>query len=106
MSTVVISTHIVIVHLHLSFQAFNITTTRTNATKGSFHRVDRVPGFLSGRPNWLPPPPHPQASVAPPPFGSGGEGGGGAISDEGTDTLVLYTVKSKLAIFRPKPGCH
>ncbi len=26
-----------------------------------FHRVYRVPGFLSSRPNWLPPPPHPPA---------------------------------------------
>ncbi len=53
--------------------------------------VDRVPSFLSNRPNWLPLPPHQQA------FGSGGvahslegqEGAGGANSDEGTDTLVL-----------------
>jgi hypothetical protein len=29
------------------------------------HRVDRVPGFLSSRPNWIRPPPHPQAGVAP-----------------------------------------
>ncbi len=28
------------------------------------HRVYRVPGFLSSRPNWVPP--TPQASVAPP----------------------------------------
>jgi hypothetical protein len=28
-----------------------------------------VPGFLSSRPNWLPPPPHPQAIAAIPPFG-------------------------------------
>jgi hypothetical protein len=48
-------------------------------------RVDGVPGFLSSRPNWLPPPPHPQVSVAPP-FGPrgrgtyslGGEGVGGS----------------------------
>jgi hypothetical protein len=32
-------------------------------------RIYRVPGFLSCRPNWLPPPPQPQASVAIPPFG-------------------------------------
>jgi hypothetical protein len=31
------------------------------------NRVDRVPGFLSSRPNWLPPLPPAQASVAPPP---------------------------------------
>ncbi len=37
------------------------------------HRVYRVPGFLSGRPNWVPLSPHLQASVAPhPPFGSKG----------------------------------
>jgi hypothetical protein len=33
-------------------------------------RVYRVPGLLSSRPNWVPPPPHPQESVVPPPFGS------------------------------------
>ncbi len=33
------------------------------------HRADRVPGFLSSRPNCLPPPPHTQPRVAsPPPF--------------------------------------
>ncbi len=36
------------------------------------HRVYRVPGFLSSRPNWLPPPPQPQASVVPP-FSRGGD---------------------------------
>ncbi len=29
------------------------------------HRVNRMPGFLSSRPNRIPPPPHPQASIAP-----------------------------------------
>jgi hypothetical protein len=61
------------------------------------NRVDRVPGFLSSRPNWLRPPPHPQGSVAPPlPLWSGGagehaggRGGRVANSDEGTDTLLL-----------------
>ena len=64
--------------------------------------VDRreysVVGFLSSRPNWVPPPPCPQASITPPtPFGSKkrdtlacGGGVGGPNSDEGTDTLVLY----------------
>ncbi len=55
-------------------------------------REYRVPGILSSRPNWAPPPPHPQGSVAPPPFGShwrthslgGGGGGGDKIP------LVLY----------------
>jgi hypothetical protein len=46
------------------------------------HRLFRVQAFLSGRPNWVPPPRHPQGSVAPPHFGSKGEntlvrGGGG-----------------------------
>jgi hypothetical protein len=62
------------------------------------HRVDRVTGFLSSRPNRLHPAPHPQASVAsPPPFGSkggthllAGEGTVGANSDEGTDALVRF----------------
>jgi hypothetical protein len=31
------------------------------------HRLYRVPGFLSTRPNWVPPPPHRLASVDPPP---------------------------------------
>jgi hypothetical protein len=44
-------------------------------TEGLKHRVDKVPGFLSSRPNWVHPPPHPQSSVAPPPppwLGGGG----------------------------------
>jgi hypothetical protein len=60
------------------------------------HRVDRVPGFFSSRPNWDSP--SPSGESVPPPFGSGGEvytlaegrGGGGPSSDEGTDTVVLY----------------
>ncbi len=58
------------------------------------HRVDRGPGFLSSRPNWVRPPPYPQASVAPP-LVTGGthslaeEEVGGPNSDEGTDTVVL-----------------
>ncbi len=59
------------------------------------HRVYGVPGFLSSRPNWLPPPHHQQASVAYP-FGSKGGRhtrlrergrGGGQIGRR--DTLVL-----------------
>jgi hypothetical protein len=60
------------------------------------HRVDRVPGFLSGSPNRLPLPPHPQAGVPPPLWfqrgeahSLSGEGAGGANADEGTDTLAL-----------------
>ncbi len=59
------------------------------------HRVDRVLGFFSSRPNWDPQPPHPQASVPPPIlwFPEGRDklacGTGGANSDEGTDTVVL-----------------
>jgi hypothetical protein len=53
------------------------TTLHSFATKNLFndslkahwcldlHRVDRVPGFLSSRTNWLPLPPHPPVSVAP-----------------------------------------
>jgi hypothetical protein len=63
------------------------------------HRVDRVPGFLSSRPNWLPPPPLRKLVLHPP--GSKGAGGGGvgdtlggmgareANSDEKTDPLVI-----------------
>jgi hypothetical protein len=41
-----------------------------------------------------PPPPHPQGSVAPPTLVSlAGEGLGGPNSDEGIDTLVLYTLQ-------------
>jgi hypothetical protein len=49
------------------------------------HRVYRVPGFLSSRPNWLPPPIHPQASIAfspPPPLVPGG--GTHSLAGEGT----------------------
>ncbi len=63
------------------------------------HRVDRVLGFFSSRPNWDPPLPHTQKSVYPPPFGSGGGGtlacgwgggGGGPIQARGqTLWLVL-----------------
>jgi hypothetical protein len=64
------------------------------------HRVDRVPGFPSSRPNRVRSPPHPQASVAPLWFVGGGdtlagEGVGGPHSDEGTDTVVLYCRYSK-----------
>ncbi len=55
------------------------------------HRVYRVPGFLSSRPNWVPP--HPQAIVAAP-FGSKKEeplaccgGGGGDPILKKVDTL-------------------
>ncbi len=40
--------------------------------EGVEHRVFRVPGFLSSRPNWVPPSRHPQASVAPPLWVQGG----------------------------------
>jgi hypothetical protein len=79
-----------------------------NSPLGSIHRVFRVPGFLSSRPNWGPQPPHPQESVAPPPFESKGgdtpclaeEGAGGPNSDDGTDTLVYsrYTTVSSLYV--------
>ncbi len=37
------------------------------------HRIFRVPGFLSSRPNLVPSPPHPQWSVAPAAFGFRGK---------------------------------
>ncbi len=36
------------------------------------HTEYRVPGILSSRPNWVPPPPHSQRSVALSTFGSKG----------------------------------
>ncbi len=63
-----------------------------------YYRVYRVPGFLSSRPNWLPPALSPAKECVAPPFGPGrgaptrwGERGGGANSDNGTDTLVPYS---------------
>ncbi len=62
------------------------------------HKVDRVLGFSSSRPNWDPPPPQPAGefgSPPPPPWVPGGgthllggQGLGGPNTDEGTDTLV------------------
>ncbi len=40
--------------------------------EGRHHRVHKVPGFISSRPNWVRPPPLPQASVASPPLVPGG----------------------------------
>jgi hypothetical protein len=40
--------------------------------KGYTHRVDRVLGFFSSRPNWDSPTSSPAGEYAPPPFGSGG----------------------------------
>ncbi len=60
--------------------------------------VHRVPGFLSLRPNWVPPPPHPQARLFPPTFGF--KGGGrhtslrgrwGPNADEETENCVYYS---------------
>jgi hypothetical protein len=50
----------------------------TFCADGLDHRVDRVLGFFSSRPNWNPPLPHPQASVFPPLWFRG----------EGTDSLA------------------
>ncbi len=57
------------------------------------HRVERVLGIFSTRPNWDAPS-HPQASVSPPLVPGGNtlawvEGVGGPNSDVGTDTVVL-----------------
>ncbi len=61
----------------------------------SFHRrVDRVPGFLSSRPNWLLPPLHRLASVAPPPFGSGGGGGAHSLAGEGRAEPIRTKVQT------------
>ncbi len=51
------------------------------------HRVDRVPGFLSSRPNWLPPPPQPQASVASRPLVPG-RGGHTRLREKGVEEPV------------------
>jgi hypothetical protein len=52
--------------------------------------VDRVPGFLSSRPNWIPRP-LTRKRVLLPLWFQGGDTlrAGGANSDEGTDILVL-----------------
>jgi hypothetical protein len=70
-------------------------------TKHQDHRVYRVPGFLSSRPNWVPPLPHPQASVASPPLGPRGEKnslagkGGGPKSDDWTESLALCILRDQ-----------
>jgi hypothetical protein len=52
--------------------------------------VDRVPGFLSSRPNWIPRSLTHKRVLLPLWFQGGDTlGAGGASSDEGTDTLVL-----------------
>ncbi len=59
----------------------------------TLHRVDRVPGFLSSRQNWVRPPPHPRASVAshlvPGGTNSLAERGGGPNSDDWRESLAL-----------------
>jgi hypothetical protein len=70
--------------------------SQKQAMKGcdtSAHRVYRVPEFLAGRLNWLPPPHSPQTSVSPSlqdTHSLARKGVGGANSDEGAHTLVLY----------------
>ncbi len=73
--------------------------------------VYRMPGFLSNRPNLVPPPPQSLGSVAPPLFGSKGgdtlacgEGVGGPNSDEGTGTLVLYAYYKPLQCYESPPS--
>jgi hypothetical protein len=58
-----------------------------------------VPGFLSSRPNWVPPPPHPQGSYDSPLWVQGGRhtrlwgmGWRGPNSDEGTDNRHSATL--------------
>ncbi len=48
----------------MTFAYCRTDTSRGNSDCRHVHRVDRVPGFLSSRSNWLPPPPYPQAKVA------------------------------------------
>jgi hypothetical protein len=63
--------------------------------ENSFHRVDRVLGSFSSRPNWDSPTPSPAGKCAPPPLVPGGthslegEGLGDPNYNEGTDTVVL-----------------
>jgi len=70
----------------------------STVTASLCHRVDRVLGFFSSRPNWDSLTPSPPGECVPPSFGSGGGGtrslaGVGVVgpnSDEGTYTVVLY----------------
>ncbi len=66
-----------------------------NLVRG-YHRVDRVLGFFSSRPNWDSPTPSHGGEFPSPPLVKGEghtrlreRGWGGPSSDEGTDTLVL-----------------
>ena len=79
----------------------------------TIHRVDRVPGFLSSRPNWVCPPRHPQASVAPPTHlvpehtlacGKGGGRGPRTLSDPvRTKGQTLWY--SRYCIIPPRYNC-
>jgi hypothetical protein len=62
------------------------------------HRVDRVLGFFSSRPNWGPPPPLPQASVSPS-FDSGGGGGGGAHLLGGDGVGVPIPTRGQVVLY-------
>jgi hypothetical protein len=67
------------------------------------HRVYRVPGFLSSRPNWLPRSPLPQASVALVPlwFQEGGDtpaGGRGAGGSQFGRRKDRHSVSGTLSI--------
>ncbi len=64
---------------------------------GTIKECTECQAFCPGVGIGFPPPPHPLASVATqPPFWSKGGGGiGGPHSDEGKDTLVLYTRRPK-----------
>ncbi len=52
----------------LQLQDDCVVNVITDILNGARHSVDRVPGFLSSRSNWVRPLLHPQASVAPPPL--------------------------------------
>jgi hypothetical protein len=78
------------------------------------HRVDRVPGFLSSRPNWVRLPPHLQASVVPPLVPGGGgvhtrlreRGVRGPNSDEGTGIEKSLYEAGKRVLFNHSALCH
>ncbi len=69
-----------------------------SAQRNQTQSMCRVSGFLSSRPNRVPPTPRPQGSIAPPTFGfkggdtlAGGRGEGSQGTEE-IDTPVLYVL--------------
>jgi hypothetical protein len=65
--------HIYIKLVHTAYHFRGTVCVDCSCTEYSApHKVDRVLGFFSRRPNWNPHSSCPPASVSPPPFGSGG----------------------------------